>query len=159
MNYKIITLFIFGLFLFQCKNEPKATAPTPETTEVTEPGEKIGGTNPLPQKNLTLITFYDFNAQRSFMDYRRVKIKESSGDAVRDAVNTFLRQHRVGGNLNKFRLDRIKMENDLSIFMISGLSKLKNDEFKPLFKTALDSTIIYNYPNKKFKVIVNGETL
>lgn len=159
---KSTTLFyIFSILLlallFSCKSDPKVEQTETPPTEESNP--KIAGNNPSPKSTLTLVTFYDFNAQRSYMDYRRVKIKESSGDIVRDAVATYLGQNRIGNDLNRFKLDQIKMENGTATFMISGLSKVKNHKSKDLFKIGLDSTIIYNYPNKKFKIEVNGQTL
>ena len=159
MKYTITPIIFFCLLLmvFGCKNDTPQEKSADPVTEKND--EKVAGTNPLPKSTVTLVTFYDFNAQRSYMDYRRIKIKSEGGDPVRDAVNAFLRQNRIGPDLTRFKLDQIMVEDGVSIFKISGLSKLKDNEYKPLFKTALDSTIIYNYPNKPFKVVVNDEEI
>ena len=93
---------------------------------------------------------YDFNKQLARLEYRAIKIEESSGDPIKDLINTFLVHNSIVEAPMDLTLNQLIEDEGKALISLIGDAHFANEQDSLLFWEALDITLARNYKHHDF---------
>jgi hypothetical protein len=102
------------------------------------------------------IMIYDYDSEFSKLQYRTVKIKNPTGDYLRDALQAFIDNNHFLEPSDDVRFEKSEKEDEYTTLYFSGLKNTKAQKDKSVFfKKALELTIARNFQGNHFRVVLN----
>ncbi len=95
---------------------------------------------------------YDYNDEQSRLEYRAIKVEKSSGDPIRDLVNTFIHHSSILASPTNLILEHLEEKTGKAIFSFSGQAEFATPQDSVLFWEALDITLARNYKHNNFEI-------
>jgi len=111
---------------------------------------------PFVENQTEAITFiYQYNQQRAKLEWTAVKIDETTGDELKDALSALLNNFRESGMCKGLALERLSKEANQSIIHLSGSPILSSKQDSTIFWSALDLTANRYTKSNGYKLAFN----
>jgi len=126
----------------------------PESAVLNQPVKLGSGftTSFLEEIPESVAIIYDYNPERSKLESKAVKVKPSTGDKLKDALNAFFATNKLYGSYDHISLKEIDKQETPNTLIFSGRPGFTNEDDKIFFTMALEMTIARNYESMNYKV-------
>jgi len=137
--------FILSLFLIFSNCQQNQLAPEIEVSRAS--------LTPIQnEKPDDIAMIYDINHSNNTLIYKAVKVENSSGNPMRDALNAFFEENNIAQYYDEMRLTGIKNIGDKAVYSFTGKPKYQTAVDSAIFWKALDITIARNSENMDYIV-------
>lgn len=102
---------------------------------------------------------YNINKQNQTLVYKAVKVEESSGNPMRDALNIFFEENNIANYYDHMRLESISQQGEKTVYSFSGKPKFQNSADSAIFWKALDITIARNTDDLNYIIEMKEEDI
>ncbi len=102
---------------------------------------------------------YNIDKQNQTLIYKAVKVEESSGNPMRDALNVFFEENNISDYYDQMRLKSISKKDNKTVYSFTGKPKFQSSADSAIFWKALDITIARNSENLDYIVEMKEEDL
>ena len=111
---------------------------------------------PVSQISEEGVTFiYHYNSQRANLEWTAVKIKQPSGQNLKDALIAFLQDYHHSGICKGLELNVLEKEANKQVIHLSGKAIIKTPQDSTIFWSALDLTINRHTNNQEYRLMIN----
>lgn len=100
----------------------------------------------------SIAMIYDYNTAQTRLEYRAIKVENSTGDPIHDVVNAFLHHSSILTKKSSLSLAQLKKEAGNVVFSFTGQPHFANPEDRKLFWEALDITLARNCKHQNFSI-------
>ena len=107
-------------------------------------------------KNESLTFIYHYNQQRSKLEWTAVKLKETTGNKLKDAISALLQDFQKSGICKGLELERLSEEKNQATIHLSGHPILISKQDSTIFWSALDLTAKRYTTSNGYQVKFNG---
>lgn len=139
-----ISLLVISSLLFACSPEQDQDLSSPE---VVYAQSTVFASTP---ESFAMI--YDYNTAQTRLEYRAIKVENSTGDPIHDVVNTFLHHSSILTKQSSLSLAKLKKEAGKLVFSFVGQAQFARPEDGKLFWEALDITLARNCKHHNFSI-------
>lgn len=109
----------------------------------------------IESQNEGLTFIYQYNTQRSKLEWTAIHVKESSGNKLQDALSALLQDFRKSGICKGLQLEDLTKEANQSIIHLSGTPIIKSKQDSTIFWSALDLTANRYTKSEGYKLAFN----
>ena len=104
------------------------------------------------QQDIAFIYDYDINKKR--LEYRAVKLEESSGDPLKDAIYSLCRHTHLDVDFQELDFNRQMTEDQITQILLAGKPSYQSAKDSSLFLQALDMTIAKHHDNLDYQIVM-----